>query len=243
MATNFPTSLDNFTNPSSGNTLDSPSHSLQHSDANDAIEAIEAKLGVGASPAGSATAGQVLTAQGGGTALWTTPTSSGLVLITNSNFSGASTHSFGSDASPIFTSAYRNYKIILDDMGSATSDQNINFRLRANTTDLTAANYEWQQLTATSTTVAGSRNSAQTSIRLGTVGSGTVQSSIVLDITVPQLAKYKNVQSHNAYNENLVGPRVGLFYGMINSAVAYNGFTIFASTNISGTVSIYGYNI
>jgi hypothetical protein len=72
VAINFPTSLDNFTNPSSGNTLDSPSHSLQHSDINDAVEALEAKLGVGASPAGSATSGQVLTAQGGGTALWAT---------------------------------------------------------------------------------------------------------------------------------------------------------------------------
>ncbi len=73
MAISFPTSLDNFTNPSSGNTLDSPSHSLQHSDINDAVEALEAKLGIGASPAGSATSGQVLTAQGGGTALWATP--------------------------------------------------------------------------------------------------------------------------------------------------------------------------
>lgn len=70
MATNFPSSLDNFTNPVSGNTLDSPSHSLQHSDANDAIEAIEAKLGIGNSPAGSATAGYVLTAGTGGTTTW-----------------------------------------------------------------------------------------------------------------------------------------------------------------------------
>jgi hypothetical protein len=60
MAINFPTSLDNFTNPTSGNTLDSPSHSTQHSDANDAIEAIEAKLGIGSAPASSATLGQVL---------------------------------------------------------------------------------------------------------------------------------------------------------------------------------------
>jgi hypothetical protein len=70
VAINFPTSLDNFTNPSSGNTLDSPSHSLQHSDINDAVEALEAKLGIGASPAGSATSGQVLTAGTAGTTTW-----------------------------------------------------------------------------------------------------------------------------------------------------------------------------
>jgi hypothetical protein len=71
VAISFPTSLDNFTNPSSGNTLDSPSHSLQHSDINDAVEALEAKLGIGASPAGSASAGDVLTISSAGSSAWT----------------------------------------------------------------------------------------------------------------------------------------------------------------------------
>lgn len=46
MATNFPSSLDAFTNPTSGDTLDSPDHAGQHADANDAIEALQAKVGV-----------------------------------------------------------------------------------------------------------------------------------------------------------------------------------------------------
>ena len=46
MATNFPTSLDSLTNPTAGNTLASPSHAGQHADANDAIEALQAKVGV-----------------------------------------------------------------------------------------------------------------------------------------------------------------------------------------------------
>jgi hypothetical protein len=46
MATNFPGSLDSLTNPSSGDTLASPSHSGQHANANDAIEALQAKVGV-----------------------------------------------------------------------------------------------------------------------------------------------------------------------------------------------------
>jgi hypothetical protein len=41
MATNFPTGVDTFTNPVSNDSLNSPSHSVQHADANDAIEAIE----------------------------------------------------------------------------------------------------------------------------------------------------------------------------------------------------------
>lgn len=46
MATNFPTTLDSLTNPTSGQTLNAPSHSTQHANSNDAIEALEAKVGV-----------------------------------------------------------------------------------------------------------------------------------------------------------------------------------------------------
>ena len=51
MPTNFPTSLDNFTNPSSGDAMNSVvvPHADQHANANDAIEALEAKIGVNSS--------------------------------------------------------------------------------------------------------------------------------------------------------------------------------------------------
>lgn len=49
MATNFPTSLDSLTNPTATDTLDSPPHDTQHADANDAIEAIQAKVGADSS--------------------------------------------------------------------------------------------------------------------------------------------------------------------------------------------------
>jgi len=46
MATNFPASLDAFTNPVSSDTLDNPPHDQQHADVNDAMEALQAKVGV-----------------------------------------------------------------------------------------------------------------------------------------------------------------------------------------------------
>lgn len=46
MATDFPENLDNFTNPDSNNPLSNPSHSEQHANANDAIEALQAKVGI-----------------------------------------------------------------------------------------------------------------------------------------------------------------------------------------------------
>jgi len=51
MASNFPSSLDTFTNPSSSDALDSVSvpHATQHSDLNDAVEALQAKVGADSS--------------------------------------------------------------------------------------------------------------------------------------------------------------------------------------------------
>jgi len=47
----FPTSLDSFTNPTSSDSLNTTGvlHDVEHSDANDAIEALEAKVGIDSS--------------------------------------------------------------------------------------------------------------------------------------------------------------------------------------------------
>ena len=49
MATNFPTNLDSLTNPTSTDSLANPDHATQHTNANDAIEALQAKVGVNGS--------------------------------------------------------------------------------------------------------------------------------------------------------------------------------------------------
>lgn len=46
MAINFPASLDTLVNPQSTDSVATPSHSQQHADANDAIEALQVKVGV-----------------------------------------------------------------------------------------------------------------------------------------------------------------------------------------------------
>ena len=49
MATSFPSSLDSFTNPVSSDTLSSPSHAGQHTDLNDAVAALQSKVGIDSS--------------------------------------------------------------------------------------------------------------------------------------------------------------------------------------------------
>jgi hypothetical protein len=46
MASGFPASIDNFTDPLSNSPLNSPSHSAQHADLNDAVEKIETYMGL-----------------------------------------------------------------------------------------------------------------------------------------------------------------------------------------------------
>lgn len=49
MATNYPTSLDTLTNPISTDSMSVVSHANQHANANDAIEALQAKVGINSS--------------------------------------------------------------------------------------------------------------------------------------------------------------------------------------------------
>ena len=46
MATSYPNAIDQLINPSGSDALSAPSHSQQHSNANDAIEALERKIGI-----------------------------------------------------------------------------------------------------------------------------------------------------------------------------------------------------
>jgi hypothetical protein len=115
MATNFPTSLDNFTNPTANDSLNIPSHSLQHANANDAIEAIEAKLGVGSSLASSAAANSVMRADGSGSTTWGLP--DGLVHLNTTSVTSATSTTI----SNVFTSAYQTYRIIISSASASAT--------------------------------------------------------------------------------------------------------------------------
>lgn len=70
MSTNFPTAADNNTtlpNPGPGNFTDNPSHADQHANENDAIKAIQAKIGIGSS---TPTSGKVFRGTGTGSSAW-----------------------------------------------------------------------------------------------------------------------------------------------------------------------------
>ena len=253
MAINFPTSLDNFTNPSSGNTLDSPSHSLQHSDINDAVEALERKVGLGTAVAGSASAGQVLTASTGGTTTWSTPTTPGLVQIVPTSvavgsgsgsvdangavtFSGASSVSLNS----CFSATYDNYLVLVSYTGTGTA-VDLNIRLRLSGTDATGAGtYKSQYIDASSTSVSGARDS-NTYHLIGTSSStaSMLQSSKVHLYDVFK-ASPTAIQAEN--QSNLSSGYLRIVGGSHTVSTAYDGFTVYpGSGNLTGLIRVYGY--
>jgi hypothetical protein len=74
----FPTSVATLTNPGATDSVATVSHSSQHTNANDEIEAIEAKAGTGAS---TPTLGTLLYGNGTGSSIWSaSPSITGLTL-------------------------------------------------------------------------------------------------------------------------------------------------------------------
>jgi hypothetical protein len=140
-AVSFPTSLDTFVNPGATDSTATVSHSGQHSDANDAIEALQAKVGVSSSTVQSSLAFKLKDIFGGNKAAsisgtetltnktLTSPTINTGTLAT-STFTGSSTFTlngggfsidFGSDATgDVF---YRNASGDFTRLGIGAVDQ------------------------------------------------------------------------------------------------------------------------
>src|SRR3990167_8886329 len=88
-AITFPTTLDVFENPTASQSVATVvTHSTQHGNANDALEALEAKLGIGAS---TALSGTIFAGTGAGTSIWTTYATTTSLRTTNVTATGSST--------------------------------------------------------------------------------------------------------------------------------------------------------
>ena len=109
MASSFPGSIDNFTDPLSNSALSSPSHAGQHSDLNDAVEKIETYMGLVKVIPTAATNGTVA--------------ANGTVTIGNAVSSVT--------VSGAFSSLYDNYRIILS---GGTSSATASIRLTLGST-------------------------------------------------------------------------------------------------------------
>lgn len=230
MAINYPTSLDALTNPVSNDSLNTPSHSLQHSDANDAIEAIETKLGIGNSPAGSAVANSVLRANGSGTTTWGVPDA--LVPILTQSFTNVS----GVTVDNIFNTTYFNYLIRATIATASGSPTRLIGQLVNNSGGLFSGTYYQSFAWFRNTTSAqGAEGGTQTNFRMNV--SSVYGASVVMNLSDMQ-------GGDPLISGQVTGFDYNASYGAYVSSggVSMRGIRFFQDAgNITGTIRVYAY--
>jgi hypothetical protein len=217
MASSFPGAIDSFTDPLSGSPLNSPSHSAQHADLNDAVEKIETYMGlVKVIPTG-ATNGTV-----GATGTVTVGSAVSSVTV-----SGA------------FSSLYDNYRISMSG-GVGSTPAALTFKLGASSTG-----YYFSGLSVlySADTLGYSRtNNGSTWDIVG--GSYVDGARLEVDLVNPFVSARKTgLYMYGLIDYRTAGSsRVG-GAGFHDVADSYTGFTIGvgAGTLTGGSIRVYGY--
>ena len=155
----------------------------------------------------------------------------GMVLLNTTSFSAVASQSFNN----VFTSTYANYRILFN-LDVATGTPNLTFRFRAAGSDITTAGH-FLFGDKTGGAVGNIASLSQTSMLLGPAASTNAG---ILDVLRPQLTETKIVHANYYYSNN--GECYDLFCGT-NFTTSSDGFSlIIASSTMTGTVSVYGYN-
>jgi hypothetical protein len=159
----------------------------------------------------------------------------GMVLLNTTSFSGVASQALDG----IFSSTYRDYKILMDFNGSTAIV--LSARLRTGAGDDSSANYQRQRLVAQNTVISGGRDTNQTSWAL--VAFGNTTNILIADIFSPNVAATTSAQIEAPYNTGSTNIEyVTNTLGMATST-QYTGINLICSTgNMTGSVSVYGYN-
>jgi hypothetical protein len=219
MPTNYPTSLDNFTNPTANDSLNIPSHSLQHANANDAIEAIEAKLGVG------------------------NDHKVGLYNIVNLSFTNATSVPVQS----CFSANYTDYRIIVDITSTNASGQNGIGLLSGSTQANLNYNSAGVGFGSGAAAANNANEGGTNEMRWGSRGSNG--SSFTIDILNPFIATQTRFLGNNlAYGGASPIVTSSAFAGVHTVISSYDGFILWflqangsTGNTASGNVNVYGY--
>jgi hypothetical protein len=166
----------------------------------------------------------------------------GMVLLNTTSFSAVA-----SQAVPtIFSAAYENYKIVLT-LSAATIDASLNLKLRSGATDdSTAYSTGANGLTAANVAQNQYESAVTTGFRINTLDSASSGDFYAnsIDLYKPFLATRTTFSMTGAgvsTTSAIFGFAGG---GLHNVASSFDGFNIVpGSGNISGKVSVYGYNL
>jgi len=140
----------------------------------------------------------------------------------------------------VFSSTYDNYKVMI--ILTTAASAGIRFRTRVSGTDLTSSTYRHLSYYANSAANSFSALDASSSATSGSLGyGGSRSSSIEFDIFNPKLLEYTHLRAKSTFADgtNMFALDSGI---VVNDLVSYDGFTIYPeSSNITGTIRVYGY--
>jgi hypothetical protein len=157
----------------------------------------------------------------------------GLWKITSITSTGA-THNFNN----VFTSDYRNYKIIITTSANSTS-VDVSARMRVGGVDTAGTGYSTGGYRAQWSASGGI--GALYDIGVSSFFMGRLDNTSALGMCSVELFNPQNAQITSFNSQFMDGSFLGNRIGRLANTTQYDGISIFLSATWAGTISIYGY--
>lgn len=221
-ATSFPASLDSLTNPSATDSVATVSHSSQHSNANDAIEALEAKLGTQSS---TAVTDSILAGNGSGSSIWTT-------FATTTRFIAQNFLSTASSTFPSFTAF---------NSTTTSATTTTSFSTTASSTNFYGAGLATCQTGNALTWTGGKFGCENTEAPAGTIFAATSTSFANLFVSGISVSQGDVIRAWASVDYDAAAGSMTLSYRYANSATTTWFTARSAGTNAAESWSLAGY--
>jgi hypothetical protein len=163
-----------------------------------------------------------------------TPSTPGLSLISTTSFSGVTSIS----VNDVFSTTYENYLIKGNNIQASAG--NITMRMRVSGTDNSSSNYNREYVIANGASLSANADNATTSWTVGNAGSSQ---GCAFEIQLNSPFTSTNTNGLGTWSlANATAPYwLGQSYGM-TVTTSYTGFTLINANNMTGSVSVYGFN-
>jgi hypothetical protein len=167
-------------------------------------------------------------------------TTQGLTLINTTSFSGVSSQ----EITGIFSATYTQYRINCNFIGGTTSTELRGRFLSGTNTEYTGADHRMQLFTARSTTLTGTRFTGDTSFYNISDISNDNQTLITMDFLNPFQSVKKSILTLGVNEASTTTPGIRMVGHGTPSTTAFTGFKFIpVASTITGSISVYGYNI
>jgi|LakMenE01Jun11ns_1017448.scaffolds.fasta_scaffold9933583_2 hypothetical protein len=154
----------------------------------------------------------------------------GLTLIKTETFSASA----AVNVNDVFSTTYNNYRILIN---ATTLTGSLTMRFRVSSADNSTSNYKMDLYGTslwTNSAYSGYQESGSTNFNVMAESS---PASVSLDILNPFETQKTFLHGQTSQND-----RGRSYQGLFDATTSFTGFSLLPSTNITGNLSVYGYN-